>query len=179
MIVGLCGFAGSGKGAVADFLRSKGWSHYSIRDILREELARHQMPVNRDNMIMIANSLRSQFGNDVLVQRVLSKMPPNANAVMESLRNPDEVGALRKHGGFVLMAMDAAVHLRLQRLVAGGRPGDPKTLEDLRRLDNQETDANSSGIRIRECMAMADYTIQNDGDLAQLYSKVDEILSKL
>jgi dephospho-CoA kinase len=179
MFVGLCGFAGSGKGTVAEFLRSKGCSHYSIKEIIAEELRNRGMEVNRENLIMMANSLRSQHGPDVLVQRVIKQLPQDGNAVIESLRNPEEVSALRANGNFILIAVDAPIQSRLQRLVGRSRPGDPLTLDDLRRLDGQEeADSSRSGIRIKECISMADFIIVNDGNLARLQTRIDEILSR-
>ena len=171
MIVGLCGFAGAGKGAVAEYLRSKGWSHYSVKQVVVDELVAHGMDSNRDNLITMANSMRSQFGNDVLVQRIIKKLPADVNAIVESIRNPDEIVALRARGDFVLMAVDAPTQSRLQRLVTRARPGDPMTMEALKRLDErEEKDPSKSGIRIRECMGMADVLIINDSTLPQIFS---------
>ena len=179
MIVGLCGFAGAGKGAVAEYLGSKGFSHYSVKSVIREELERRGMAVTRDNLIMMANTLRADGGSDVLIQRILRKMPGEGLAVIESLRNPDEVAALRQRKDFVLLALDAPVPVRLRRLAARGRAGDPMTPEELRRLDEREAaDPSKSGIRIKECMALADVLIINDSTLAQLHLQIDDALRR-
>jgi dephospho-CoA kinase len=106
-------------------------------------------------------------------------MPGEGLAVIESLRNPDEVAALRQRKDFVLLALDAPVPVRLRRLAARGRAGDPMTPEELRRLDEREAaDPSKSGIRIKECMALADVLIINDSTLAQLHLQIDDALRR-
>jgi len=176
MLLGLCGFVGSGKGAIVDYLKRKGWSHYATKDVIREELAKHDIPATRNSMIMMGNTLRAQHGGGVLAQRMMLRMPLAGNVIVESIRHPDEVRTLRKRADFVLLAVSAHTDLRFRRIATRARPGDPTTIEELRALDDRESDTSSSGVRIKECVLMAEATIVNDGTLEKLHRSVDEFL---
>ena len=179
MIIGLCGHVGAGKGAVAHYLSSKGWSHFATTDIIKAELERHGIPATRETLIQMANLMRAQNGAGVLAERTM-KLLSNGNVVVESLRNPEEVRVLRQRKDFVLVAVDAPVETRFQRAKKVGKVGDPKTYDEFLALDQKEAaDPNASGVRIKECMAMADKTLVNDGDLKKLQRDVDSMLAWL
>lgn len=177
MIVGLCGFAGAGKGEVAAYLKTKGWAHRSIAQMLREELTKHGIEINRDTMILMANTLRAGEGCGVLVSRIMKRLP-EGNVVIESIRHPDEVTVLRQHPGALLLAIDAPPAIRLKRLVHRHRPGDPMTAAELKALDDRENDPSTSGVRITETLALADGRIMNDGTLPALQKTIDGFLSR-
>ena len=180
MIIGLCGYVGSGKGALADYLRSKGWSYYSTTDVIKEELALHGLAVTRANLIDMANSLRAEHGGGVLVERILKRIPHGANAIVESIRNPDEARALRARDDFVLVAVEAPAEERLRRIIARGRAGDPASVAELKALDARESfDTNKSGIQIKELVEMADKVVINDGTLERLHERVEIMLATL
>lgn len=176
MILGITGFAATGKGAVATYLVAKGWRHYSTTDVIREELKLRGVLANRDTLINTANELRSTYGPAVLVERILAKNP-SGNSIIESLRNPAEVEAVRRVGG-VILAVEAPAGSRLGRFIARDRAGDPSTLTELHALDARESrDDDMSAIRIHECVRMADGRVRNDGDIAHLHQRVDQLLS--
>ena len=179
MIIGLCGHVGAGKGAVAHYLQSKGWSHHATTDIIREELERHDIPATRDTLISMANLMRAQNGPGVLAERTLKRIEGD-KVVIDSIRNPEEVRVLRQRKDFVLVAVDAPVETRFSRSKKLAKPGDPTTLQEFIALDQREAhDESKSGVRIRECMDMADKTLLNDGDIKKLQRDVDAMLAWL
>src|SRR5262249_18412042 len=101
MIIGLTGKNAAGKGAVADFLKNKSFYYYSLSDVIREELESKGIPVTRDTLIIAGNDMRQRFGPDILARLTIKKIDPNRNYVVDSIRNPAEVEALRKSGEFV------------------------------------------------------------------------------
>ena len=61
MLIGITGTNGSGKGTVVDYLvMQKGFSHYSARMFLIEEIARRGLKQNRSSMREVANALRQE-----------------------------------------------------------------------------------------------------------------------
>jgi dephospho-CoA kinase len=61
MIIGITGPNASGKDTVADILEEKGFIHYSLSDILREELKKSNKEEIRKNLIKIGNELRKKI----------------------------------------------------------------------------------------------------------------------
>ena len=179
MIIGLTGKNGSGKGEVAAFLREKSFYYYSLSDVIREHLQSKNIPITRETLILAGNELRQKYGADVLARLTLKKIDPNRNYVIDSIRNPAEVLALKSAGNFVLLNIDAPPEVRFERIRSRGREQDPKTLEDFLLVEEAERQSNSEHKQsIEDCQAMADYTIVNDGSVEDLHRKVTEIVSK-
>ena len=180
MIIGLTGKNGSGKGEVAAFLRDKGFEYYSLSDVIREELQSKGIPLTRETLILAGNELRQRYGADVLARLTLKKIDPNRNYVVDSIRNPAEVLALRSAGDFVLLSVDASPEIRFDRIRQRGREQDPQTLEDFLLLEEAEKQSDSEHKQsIEDCQTMADATMINDGSLEDLHRKVTEIVGKL
>lgn len=177
MIIGLTGKNAAGKGEVAEFLKDKSFYYYSLSDAIRDELDIKKVPITRDTLIATGNELRETFGADILARRTLEKLDPNRNYIVDSIRNPVEVDALRKSGRFVLLNIDAPADIRFERIKARKRENDPQTLEEFQ--DKERAEGRNMAVHkqsIEDCQALADYTIINDGSLEELHARVAEIV---
>ncbi len=180
MIIGLTGKNAAGKGEVAAYLKDKSFYYYSLSDVIRDELNARNVLITRDSLIATGNELRQNFGNDVLARRILERLDPNRNYVIDSIRNPAEVNALRKSGRFALLNIEAAAESRFERIRARARENDPQTLEEFRKKEEAENRSDALHKQsIEECQALADFTIVNDGTLADLHRKAAEIVSQV
>lgn len=112
--IGLTGTNGSGKGEVAAYFKKKGYAYFSLSDLIREELQKNGKKLTRDNLIEKGNELRDTHGPDILAQ--LARKKVKGKAVIDSIRNPFEVEYLRKDKEFILLAIDAPVELRYERV---------------------------------------------------------------
>jgi dCMP deaminase len=179
MIIGLTGKNASGKGEVAAFLKDKSFYYYSLSDVIREELKRRKIPITRDTLIATGNELREKLGSDILAKRILEMIDPNRNYVVDSIRNPSEIQALRKTGRFLLLNVDAPEAIRFQRIKARARENDPQTLQEFRKKEKAESKNLSKNKQsIEDCQALADFTISNNKTLKDLHAKVSEIVSR-
>src|SRR3989338_1290539 len=109
MIIGLTGANASGKGEAAGYLKSKGFEYYSLSDILREEAKARGIELSRENLIKLGNELRTKNRPSILADLVIKNIKAKGNYVIDSIRNPFEVKALRKLSGFILIGIDAPV----------------------------------------------------------------------
>lgn len=180
MIVGITGTNGAGKGTVADYLKSHGFGYYSVRDFLIEEINTRGMPVNRDSMVIVANDLRSTHGAsyilDTLYQRAHNV---GSNAVIESIRTVGEVEALRSLG-MMLLAVDADARVRYSRILARKSATDDVTFEKFMADELRESEGDDPGKQnLRHTVALADFTLNNDGTPDALYAQVDAVIEKI
>ncbi len=71
IIIGITGTLGAGKGTIVDYLVSRrGFLHFSVRDFIKDEIIRRGMPVDRDSMVVVANSLRAANSPSFIVDQL-------------------------------------------------------------------------------------------------------------
>ncbi|MFH1854220.1 MAG: AAA family ATPase [Candidatus Omnitrophota bacterium] len=178
MVIGLTGANASGKGEVAQYLRSRDFIYHSLSDILREESKKMGIEPQRENLIRLGNQLRKQEGPAVLALRIIEKLSENKNHIVDSIRNPAEVEALRGVKGFLLFGIDAPVEVRFRRGLKRSRPGDALTLEDFIKKEGEENIPNAENQQLKKCLEMSDTVIVNNSSFEELYKKIDETLEK-
>jgi len=182
MIIGVTGTDGAGKGAVAEYLvAQKGYTHISARELIVEGIERRGLSVSRENMRIVANEMRQNNGNDVIVVRAFEKIEENAiaRAVIESVRTTAEVITLKADGG-ILLAVDADQKLRYERIIARKSASDSVTFEKFQEQEAIEmNDPDPNGMQKAKVMEMADYTIMNEGTLEDLHQQIEAVLAKL
>jgi len=185
MIIGLTGPIGSGKGTVADYLSKKGFTKYSLSDAIRGELAKRGEWPTRDNLIKTGNELREKHGFGILAERILEKIETDEKTgrkdfIVDSIRNPAEVKALRKRADFFMAAIDAPKKTRFARIKARARENEPQNWREFLRIDSAEVNGTSDASqRILDCMKMADAVVLNDTTQEDLFTKIDIMLHDL
>jgi dephospho-CoA kinase len=173
-LVGLTGTNGAGKGEVAAYLMKKGYAYVSLSDEIRDALRRKGIEISRDSLIAMGNGLRRKHGADVLARRVMKKVL--GPTVIDSIRNTREVAFLRRRRDFLLIAVDAPVELRYERARKRGRLESASSLEEFAAKEEEEMTGGASGQQLARCLGMADVTVRNDGSLAALHRRIEEIL---
>src|SRR3989338_2935043 len=127
MIIGLTGKNAAGKGEVADYLKTKGFTYFSLSDELREEATKKGLSHERETLISLGNILRKQNGPEYLAKKINEKInsqlkiKKNQNFVVDSIRSPYEAKELMKNKDFLLLGIVASPKLRFERLLERGR----------------------------------------------------------
>ncbi len=177
MIIGITGTLGSGKGTVVDYLKAKGYKHYSMSGFISEEIVRRGLPVNRDTMTSVGTDLRHLHGPDYLTDSLLKRAEAEGgNVVIESLRAPAEVEYMKKHGASV-WAVDADVKVRYERIMARKSEKDVVSFEKFVSDEERESvGVNPYEMNLPKCIAMADTIIMNNGTVAELGKEIEAAL---
>jgi dCMP deaminase len=180
MIIGLTGKNGAGKTEVSQYLVSRGFEYHSLSDEIREEVKKRGMEITRDVLTEVGNELRSQFGAGVLAERVLRRLGHERNYVIDSIRNPTEVLALKRRKDFVLMALNAAEAVRFARSRLRGRENAPQTIEQFIEEENRELRSdNPASQQLIATEKMAGLSVKNDGSLEDLHQQLNQVLPSL
>jgi len=177
MIIGLTGRNGSGKTAVCEYLKSRGFEYFSLSDEIREEIRKRGMDITREVLIGVGNELREKHGPGVLAERILRRLDIDRNYVVDSIRNPGEVDVLRRRPDFTLLALEADETIRFERSRKRGRESAAQTLgqfveEEARELDS----SNPANQQLQATREKADLVVTNNGTLEQLHQRLDELL---
>ncbi len=180
MIIGLTGRNGSGKGVAADYLARKSFEAFSLSDSLREERRARGGTSTRERLIEVGRELRATYGPAVLAERTVARLAPNKHYVIDSIRHPAEVEALRSREGFVLVAVEAPLEVRFDRNRARGREEEPLTLEAFRAVEEAELESpDLEGQQLVRCEEMADHTLLNDSTLEVFHQRIDQLVRLL
>lgn len=177
MIIGITGTIGAGKGAVVEYLKQKGFAHYSVRDFLMREIEERGLPPDRDSMRVVGNELRAKDGPEYLIKTAYEHATSGEeNALIESVRAVGEAEFLKSEGA-LLLAVDADRRIRYERIQQRGLSTDHVDFETWAEQERKElTSADPNGQNLISVMEMADYHIDNDGSVEELHTKIDEML---
>lgn len=184
LIIGITGTIGAGKGTIVEYLvKNKGFIHFSAReDVINKEIEKRGLPITRDNMVLVANDLRKNYGSSYVAEE-LFRMGQNSdkNCVLESLRTVGEIESLKKKGKFFLFAVFAEQKTRYNRIqIRNNAQSDNVSLEKF--IEQEETEMKSDDPNkqnLIKCIGMADYTLDNNGTFDDLYKQIDELVEKL
>ncbi|MFC1682185.1 deaminase [Nanoarchaeota archaeon] len=181
MIIGITGTLGAGKGTVVDYLKNKGFTHYSVREFLTEEVKKRGLPVNRDSMVLVGNQLREMFSPSYIIDQLFSKAKETRqDCIIESLRNPGEVEALKKKEDSFLIAVDALSQIRYSRIFKRQSETDNLTYQEFLENEKREmesTDPNKQNLK--KCIEMADFVLTNDSSFENLYEQLEKIYRQI
>jgi dephospho-CoA kinase len=181
MIVGITGTIGAGKGTVVDYLVSKkGFTHYSVREFLVEEIKKQGLPVDRDSMREVANHIRAEHEPSYIIATLFSRATKAGHdALIESVRAIGEAQFLKDCGAHIL-AVDADRKLRFERVTTRGSATDDVDFDTFVAHEEKElASTDPAGQNIIGVMQMADCRIENDGTLEELHKQVERVLEKL
>ncbi len=180
MIIGITGTIGAGKGTIVEYLKNKGFKHYSARDFISEEVKKRGLEINRDTLTATANDLRAAHSPQYVIEQLFYRaQKEGGNAVIESVRTPGEIAFLRKQPGFYLFAVDADPKIRFERIKLRGSATDHIDFETFLSNEKREmstTDPNKQNLG--KCIQMADYTFYNNGSISTLFDEVEKVLKK-
>ncbi|HYE23327.1 MAG TPA: AAA family ATPase [Candidatus Paceibacterota bacterium] len=181
MIIGVTGTNGAGKGTLPEYLAERhGFTHYSARAFIIEEIERRGLPVDRTSMNMVANDLRKTHGPECVVKALYERaQEKGGDAIIESVRALGEARFLKEHGAFVV-AIDADRMVRYERITKRASETDRVSFEEFCMQEDREMAQEADyDMNVRGVMAMADYTLTNDGSIEELHTAIEEMVQVL
>lgn len=181
MIIGIAGTIGAGKGTVVEYLRKKGFGHYSSSAILKEIVEARGLPAVRAHLSAAADELMAKYPGGVLtLSHDRAEKSGVKDYILEALHRMLEADYVRSIGG-VIIGVDADIKKRYERSVRRGEGEKDnitfeKFLEDAKREDEGET---GTGPNIRAVLETADAVLLNNGTLEELHTQVDDVLQRI
>ena len=179
IILGLTGEIASGKGIAAKYIveKYKAGSH-RFSTMLRDILDRLFLPQSRENMQLISLVLRQNFGEDILARVMAEEVKNDASNIVaiDGVRRLADIKFLREPPEFKLVYIETGIKKRYERIVSRGENPDEKqkTFEEFQK--DHERDAE---LQIRDLKNAADFAVDNNGSLEDLYKQVDRVIGKL
>lgn len=178
LVIGLTGPNAAGKGAAAQALKSLGFVYHSLSDAVREVAVLRGRTTDRDDLILTGNELRREGGPGILAELTLPKL--GRKDIVDSIRNPAEVGVLRRVPGFLLLGVTALPEVRFER--ARRRQGRGDAVDSLQAFQDKEAEENTADPAAQQLgatFALADRVIDNGGSIEELHRRIREFLADL
>lgn len=176
-IIAFVGLAGSGKSSAVEYLTKKGIPKIYFGGIIYKAMEEAGIEKTWDNQEKFREEIRAREGKDFVVKRAVIEIEKLIDAgqhkiVLDGLYTWSEYKII-KHafpGQVTVIAIVTPKHLRYQRMAK--RPERPMQPHEVDQRDWAEIENLEKGGPI----AIADYFINNDNDLDDLYQKLDSIL---
>ncbi len=181
MIIGITGTIGAGKGTVVEYLKNKGFAHYSSSAILKEILQERGLSPTRKNMSELADDLMKKYEGGVLhFSHERAQKDGAKDYILEALHRTSEASYIKSIGGVVL-GVDADIEKRYERAVKR-KEGEKDNVTFEQFLDDtkrEDEGATGTGPNIRAVLAMADVVLTNNGTQEELFAQVEQALQKI
>jgi dephospho-CoA kinase len=198
IFLGVTGLPGSGKGevvrAVERYCDDRGieFLHRSLSDVLREQARLRGLPVERQILHELGNELREKSGSGALASVVAAELKSHplkgrTIVVIDAIRTPEEVHALREHfgDGFRMIAVEAPPAVLLNRIASRARPDelpgattDASIATNLLALESGSGEP-SFGLNVSAAIAVSDQVLTNDSTLSSLRNRVEMLVSDM
>ena len=179
IIIGLAGEIASGKDTIARYYEKRyGASMYRFSDVLRDILKRLHLPENRKNLAQASLMLRQGFGEDVFSHAVAEEVMVDKSPliIVDGVRRETDVKGTQNLPGFRFLFVSADPKRRFDRLTQRNQNADDstKTFEEF-----LSDSALESEKQIAELKKKADFIIDNNGTLEDLYRQADLFIEKM
>lgn len=175
----LVGMPGAGKTLCAKHLAERGFYQFRFGSIVVNEVARRGWPITPENERIVREQFRREEGMDVMAKRALphlrAALETQQSIIIDGLYSFSEYKTLRRELGtdMVVVAVVSSRGLRYGRLAQ--RVERPLTAEEAELRDHQEIEMLEKGGPI----AIADYTLLNDGNPENLLAQLDALVEML
>ena len=177
-VIAIVGMAGSGKSEVASMFEEAGFIRVRFGDVTDDEVKKRGLALNEENERKVRQGLREEHG---MAAYALLNIPrideglKSSNVVVDGLYSWEEYILLKKQYGATLSlvavyASPATRHMRL-----GSRKVRPLTPVEAEERDRTEIENSHKGGPI----AVADYTLINEGSFESLQQATTVIIGKL
>lgn len=180
IVIGLVGPIASGKGTISEYLKSQGFTYFSLSNVVREETQARGLEMTRENLQNVGNDLRERFGGSVLVDKLAERIKKEDFVVIDGIRNPEEIYALKNNFNGKIVNISAYKNRRIERYLerAKVRGEDDASLSSFKKIDARDLGQgeSESGQQVQACIDLADFTLKNNGTIDDFHAECKEML---
>jgi len=177
-IIAIVGMCGSGKSVAVDFFLKKGYQKVYFGGITYEKMKEQNIPFSVDNEIKMREGLRAEYGMGayaILSLPKIKELLKSGNVVIDGLYSWDELKILNEEFKNQIQTIAVVTDKKIRYERVGKRVERAYSLKDVIRRDTTEIENVAKGGPI----AYADYFILNNGTVAEMEERLENILSSL
>ena len=175
-VIGIIGTVASGKDLLGEYLSKKlEIPIFQISQPIIDTAKKRGIPLTRKNTTKFAQEFAREFGEDYSARIYLEKITDKG--IITGMRQLAQIDYLKKNSNLILIAIDAEPEIRFQRAKERNKIKEATTLKEFIQ-DEKEENSGDNVQKIFNCIKLADYKINNNSTLDELYSKIDKIIKK-
>lgn len=182
LVIGVTGAFGSGKSIAADLFELKGFKKIILSSFLEEEAEKRGIKkITRKILQDIGNQWRKKYGTGILAKKARKLFEKEEGlAIIDGIRNVGEIDEFRKDQRFALLAIIADRKVRFERLRKLKRR-ESLTWDLFTKLDRRDLGLGQrkTGLHVAECIALADYFIDNNSEINEFYKKLEKFIKSI
>lgn len=167
----------SGKGKAIDFFVQKGFHCFALGDAVREEAARTGTEPTAENLAHIADSTRSELGDDIWAKRTVGiiKRHNFDRIIIDGARSMSELEAIQWEFSMDIriIAIHASPGIRFERVISRARSDDSADRAVFSARDEREL-----GYGLGDLIALSEFMVVNETSLGDLMSGLDEVYTR-
>lgn len=175
MIIGIVGTLGAGKGTVVEYLKTKGFVHYSVSGYMGEVLEERDLPKKREHLSALADEFAEQYHGGMLqVMYEKAQTDGVSDFILESIHRESEAAYIKSIGG-VLLGVTADPRVRYERTqLRQESEKDQVTFKEFQAaIDREEKGLGEGTPNINAVLVNADHVFENNGALEELHEQID------
>jgi len=180
IVIGLVGPIASGKGTISEYLKSQGFKYFSLSNVVREETQNRGLEMTRENLQDVGNDLRENFGGSVLVDKLVDRIKKEDFVVIDGVRNPLEIQAIKNSLNGKIVNISAYKNRRVERYLerAKVRGEDDASITSFKKIDARDLGQgeSNSGQQVQACIDLADFSLKNNGSIDDFQQNCKEML---
>jgi dephospho-CoA kinase len=179
IILGFAGELACGKGTATKYITEKhnGGAH-KFSNMLRDVAHRMHLEESRENIQKISTFFRQNFGEDIMSRVIYKDVVADSHSIIavDGVRRLMDIKYLTTLPGFKLIYIEANIERRYERIIKRGENSDDlsKTFEGFKEDHLKETES-----QIKDLKKKADFVLDNNGTLEDLYKQIEDVLNKL
>lgn len=184
-LIALVGMCGSGKSITADYFKKLGFQYLRLGQITLDEIKKRDLQPNEKLEKEIRENFRSQYGMAAFATLNLPKIQAlykQGNTILDGLYSWSEYKVLKeKFPQMIVIAIYASPQTRYHRISQRHSQNDPElrnrnfSIEEATARDFAEIENVEKGGPI----AMADFTIINEGSIAKTKKQINAIWEEI
>lgn len=182
--IAIVGMTGSGKSLASEYLKKKGFACVRFGQVVLDELKEHGIEINEKNERKVRERLRKEYGMAAMAIINLPKFEKalkKNHLIGDGLYSWEEYEFLQKRFGdqLILLAIYSSRKTRCHRL-SSRKLSKYDQMAIYRKLMPKEARSRDASeiVNLHKGgpIAIADWTIINEGTVEDLYRKIDEFL---
>lgn len=182
-IIAVVGPLASGKGALTNLLKDKGYIYLSLSDVVRDKATAWGLVHSRENLQNVGDELRKKFGSSILAELVTQEITknPDKKFVIDGVRNPAELSYIKNNFDVFIIGVTASAEKRFALMRERHREGDPKTFDEFKKSEERDRGVGQAdyGQQVEKCLAMADIIIDNNGNFEDFKTNLSYFLDRI